>query len=124
MKTDRNEKNYWFKNTRERKIKNIIIGQSRKTSCPYCCRTKIIGKGFSLNNKFVFCENELTLVCVQQIKKCTCQAPSILISFQKHFFLKFELPNLGCGLSADVYGTCIWIKWSTHVVLAYPSFIP
>ena len=33
---------------------------------------------------------------------------SILISFQKTFFLKFELPNSGCGLSVSAAYLPVW----------------
>ncbi len=37
----------------------------------------------------------------------------LLFTFKKLFFFKFELLNLGCGLSAGVYGSFIppRIKW-------------
>ena len=85
-------------------------------------RNKILGRGFSLNDKFVLCDHELTSVYIQQIKKCIhakniSQAPLVKYFdfFPTPFFPKFELPNSGCGLSASAAYLPVFLKVCKYI---------
>ena len=120
-KTDRNEK-YWIKNTRAGSniCQSLIFRLSElKLQCTGKSFSILFSMSVSWNAgwcTFSFQETLRNNACTWKTSFSRLHFWFILISF-KFFFPKFELPNLGCGLSGSVaymytlVFTVILIKW-------------